>query len=62
MERVVESIRVPCPNAAYGCTARLTYYDGTTGAAIAGHVCTRGTAASAIVAALSARRERCWIT
>ena len=27
MERVVESIRVPCPNAAYSCTARLTYYD-----------------------------------
>jgi hypothetical protein len=27
MERVVESIRVPCPNAAHGCAARLTYYD-----------------------------------
>jgi hypothetical protein len=27
MERVVESIRVPCPNATHGCTARLTYYD-----------------------------------
>lgn len=26
MERVVESIRVPCPNAAHGCAARLTYY------------------------------------
>jgi E3 ubiquitin-protein ligase SIAH1 len=23
----VESFRVPCPNAAHGCAARLTYYD-----------------------------------
>ncbi|OEL14068.1 hypothetical protein BAE44_0024913 [Dichanthelium oligosanthes] len=27
MERLVESIRVPCPNAAHGCSARPTYYD-----------------------------------
>ncbi|CAN6331442.1 unnamed protein product [Urochloa humidicola] len=27
MERLVESIRFPCPNAVYGCTARATYYD-----------------------------------
>ncbi|TVU17741.1 hypothetical protein EJB05_33792, partial [Eragrostis curvula] len=27
MERLVESVRVPCPNAARGCTARLAYYD-----------------------------------
>ncbi|KAL6608228.1 hypothetical protein ACP70R_041291 [Stipagrostis hirtigluma subsp. patula] len=26
MERMVESVRVPCPNAAHGCTARPTYY------------------------------------
>ncbi|CAN6340661.1 unnamed protein product [Urochloa humidicola] len=27
VERVVESVRVPCPHAAHGCTARLAYYD-----------------------------------
>ncbi|CAN6326722.1 unnamed protein product [Urochloa humidicola] len=27
MERLVESIRVPCPHAAHGCTTRVTYYD-----------------------------------
>ncbi|CAL4910291.1 unnamed protein product [Urochloa decumbens] len=27
MERLVESIRFPCPNAVYGCTARATYYE-----------------------------------
>ncbi|KAL6608230.1 hypothetical protein ACP70R_041293 [Stipagrostis hirtigluma subsp. patula] len=27
MERLVESIHVPCPNAAYGCAARSVYYD-----------------------------------
>jgi hypothetical protein len=27
VECLVESIRFPCPNAAYGCTARTTYYD-----------------------------------
>lgn len=27
MERLVESIRVPCPNAAHGCGARPAYYD-----------------------------------
>jgi hypothetical protein len=27
MERMVEAVRVPCPNSAHGCTARLTYYD-----------------------------------
>uniref|UniRef100_A0A0A9CVJ2 SIAH-type domain-containing protein n=1 Tax=Arundo donax TaxID=35708 RepID=A0A0A9CVJ2_ARUDO len=27
MERLVESIRIPCPNAAYGCAARPAYYD-----------------------------------
>lgn len=26
MERMVESIRVPCPNAPHDCTARLTYH------------------------------------
>ncbi|CAN6336294.1 unnamed protein product [Urochloa humidicola] len=28
MERLVESIRAPCPNAAYGCDARPAYYVG----------------------------------
>ncbi|EES17728.1 putative E3 ubiquitin-protein ligase SINA-like 6 [Sorghum bicolor] len=27
MERLVDSIRVPCPNAAYGCNTRPAYYD-----------------------------------
>uniref|UniRef100_A0A0A9E324 SIAH-type domain-containing protein n=1 Tax=Arundo donax TaxID=35708 RepID=A0A0A9E324_ARUDO len=27
MERLVESIHVPCPNAAHGCTVRPAYYD-----------------------------------
>ncbi|CAN6349692.1 unnamed protein product [Urochloa humidicola] len=27
MERLVESVRVPCPHAAHGCAARVTYYD-----------------------------------
>ncbi|CAL4902909.1 unnamed protein product [Urochloa decumbens] len=27
MERLVESISFPCPNAVYGCTARATYYE-----------------------------------
>lgn len=27
MERLVESIHFPCPNAIHGCTARTTYYD-----------------------------------
>ncbi|RLM99761.1 hypothetical protein C2845_PM06G06850 [Panicum miliaceum] len=27
MERMVESVRVTCPNAAYGCYARPAYYD-----------------------------------
>ncbi|WVZ96324.1 hypothetical protein U9M48_041979 [Paspalum notatum var. saurae] len=27
MEYIVESVRVPCPNTAYGCTAKPTYYD-----------------------------------
>ncbi|KAK3140701.1 hypothetical protein QOZ80_5AG0404590 [Eleusine coracana subsp. coracana] len=27
MEKVVESVRVPCMNAAYGCTARPAYHD-----------------------------------
>ncbi|OEL14067.1 hypothetical protein BAE44_0024914 [Dichanthelium oligosanthes] len=27
MERLVDSIRVQCPNAAHGCSTRLTYYD-----------------------------------
>ena len=27
MERLVESIRVPCPHAAYGCTDKLAYFD-----------------------------------
>ncbi|TVU17667.1 hypothetical protein EJB05_33716, partial [Eragrostis curvula] len=27
MERLVESVHAPCPNAAYGCAARPAYYD-----------------------------------
>ncbi|KAL6897742.1 hypothetical protein ACP4OV_006701 [Aristida adscensionis] len=27
MERLVESIRVPCPHASYGCTDKLAYFD-----------------------------------
>ncbi|GJN36025.1 hypothetical protein PR202_gb24848 [Eleusine coracana subsp. coracana] len=27
MEKVVESVRVPCANAAYGCTERPAYHD-----------------------------------
>ncbi|CAN6358575.1 unnamed protein product [Urochloa humidicola] len=27
MERLVDSIRVPCPHAAHGCAARVAYYD-----------------------------------
>ncbi|KAI4963223.1 hypothetical protein ZWY2020_016954 [Hordeum vulgare] len=27
MEKLVESIRAPCPNAAYGCAAKPAYYD-----------------------------------
>ncbi|CAN6340660.1 unnamed protein product [Urochloa humidicola] len=27
MDRLVESVRVPCPHAAHGCAARLAYYD-----------------------------------
>lgn len=27
MEKLLEAIRVPCPNAVYGCRAKLAYYD-----------------------------------
>ncbi|CAN6236825.1 unnamed protein product [Urochloa humidicola] len=27
MEHLIESVRVPCPNAAHGCAVRLAYYD-----------------------------------
>ncbi|KAJ1261672.1 hypothetical protein BS78_09G048500 [Paspalum vaginatum] len=27
MEYIVESVRIPCPNTAYGCTAKPAYYD-----------------------------------
>jgi hypothetical protein len=59
MERPVESARVACPNAAYGCAARPAYYEQQAHRQLCLHAPCR---CPATPAASSARRRRSWIT